>query len=175
MCRVGKNLSPIGAPTRFHVGNLGSYREVSRRGRATVFRVLHALLGGALIGAAATIYWVFNQRVAGVSGVVAGALRDRGDRRERLLFLAGLVAAGALATLVKGVPAPAGQAPAPLVLAGLLVGFGTRLGGGCTSGHGVCGLSRLQARSLVATATFFTAGVVTVLAVTRLAPGWGVP
>jgi uncharacterized membrane protein YedE/YeeE len=136
--------------------------------------VLQSLLGGALIGAAATIYWAFNHRVAGVSGVVAGALRDRGDRRERLLFLAGLVAAGVVASLAKRAPSPVGQATTPLLLAGLLVGFGTRLGGGCTSGHGMCGLSRLQARSLVATVTFFAVGVLTVLAVTRLAPAWGV-
>jgi uncharacterized membrane protein YedE/YeeE len=136
--------------------------------------MLQSLLGGALIGAAATIYWGVNRRVAGVSGVLAGALRDGGDRRERLLFLGGLVAAGVLAALTRGVPAPVGQAATPLLAAGLLVGFGTRLGGGCTSGHGVCGLSRLQGRSLVATLTFIAAGVLTVAVASRLAPAWGV-
>jgi uncharacterized membrane protein YedE/YeeE len=136
--------------------------------------MLHSLLGGALIGAAATIYWVFNRRVAGVSGVLAGALRDRGERRERLLFLGGLAAAGLIATLVRGAPVPVAQAATPLLLAGVLVGFGTRLGGGCTSGHGVCGLSRLQVRSLVATLTFMAVGALTVFLVARLAPAWGV-
>jgi uncharacterized membrane protein YedE/YeeE len=136
--------------------------------------VLQSLLGGALIGAAATIYWVFNGRVAGVSGVLSGALHERGDRRERVLFLAGLVAAGVLATVARGAPVPVGQDVMPLLLAGALVGFGTRLGGGCTSGHGVCGLSRLQARSLIATVTFIGAGVLTVLAVSQLAPAWSV-
>jgi uncharacterized membrane protein YedE/YeeE len=136
--------------------------------------MLKSLLGGALIGAAATIYWVANRRVAGVSGVLAAALRDRGQRRERLLFLAGLVAAGVAATLLGKAPAAVGQGATPLLLAGVLVGFGTRLGGGCTSGHGVCGLSRLSARSLVAVVTFIATGVLTVLLVSHLAPAWGV-
>jgi uncharacterized membrane protein YedE/YeeE len=136
--------------------------------------VLRGLIGGALIGAAATLYWVVNGRVAGVSGVLTGALRGRGDRAERVLFLLGLVAAGAVAALLgRGVPA-SGQAAAPLLAAGALVGFGTRLGGGCTSGHGVCGLGRLQARSLVATLTFMALGAATVFVVARVAPGWSV-
>jgi uncharacterized membrane protein YedE/YeeE len=136
--------------------------------------MLKSLLGGALIGAAATIYWVANRRVAGVSGVLAGALRDRGQRRERQLFLGGLVAAGVAAALLGHAPAAVGQGATPLLLAGVLVGFGTRLGGGCTSGHGVCGLSRLSARSLVAVVTFIAAGMLTVLLVSQLAPAWGV-
>jgi uncharacterized membrane protein YedE/YeeE len=136
--------------------------------------MLKSLLGGALIGAAATIYWVANRRVAGVSGVLAGALRDRGQRRERQLFLGGLVAAGFAAALLGHAPAAVGQGATPLLLAGVLVGFGTRLGGGCTSGHGVCGLSRLSARSLVAVVTFIAAGMLTVLLVSQLAPAWGV-
>jgi len=136
--------------------------------------VLRALMGGALIGAAATVYWAFNGRVAGVSGVLAGALRERGERRERVLFLVGLMAAGAVATLVRGGAAVSGQAAAPLVVAGVLVGFGTRLGGGCTSGHGVCGLSRFSRRSLVATVTFMAVAAATVFVVTHAAPAWSV-
>jgi len=136
--------------------------------------VLRPLIGGALIGAAATLYWVANGRVAGVSGVLAGALRERGQRRERLLFLAGLAIAGLVATLV-GAGGPASrQAALPLLLAGVLVGFGTRVGGGCTSGHGVCGLSRSSGRSLVATLTFVAAGAVTVFLVFHLVPVWSV-
>jgi uncharacterized membrane protein YedE/YeeE len=136
--------------------------------------MLKSLLGGALIGAAATIYWVANGRVAGVSGVLAAALRERGRRDERVLFLVGLAAAGLLAALARGAAGAPTQAAAPLLAAGLLVGFGTRLGGGCTSGHGVCGLSRLQARSLLATLVFMATGVLTVLVLARVAPHWGV-
>jgi uncharacterized protein len=136
--------------------------------------MLRALIGGALIGAAASIYWFANGRVAGVSGVLAGALRDKGERRERVLFLVGLVGAGLGAALLGARPASLGQGATPLLLAGGLVGFGTRLGGGCTSGHGVCGLSRLSARSLVATVTFMLAGVVTVFAVAHALPAWSV-
>jgi uncharacterized membrane protein YedE/YeeE len=133
------------------------------------------LIGGALIGAAATWYWFGVGRVAGVSGVLARALREREDRLPRVLFLAGLFAAGIAATLLGARPAPAEQAGTPLMLAGLLVGFGTRLGSGCTSGHGVCGLSRFSRRSLVATLTFVAVGMLTVFVVARVAPGWSVP
>jgi uncharacterized protein len=136
--------------------------------------MLRALIGGALIGAAATFYWFANGRVAGVSGVLAGALRERGDRRERVLFLAGLVAAGVVAVLLGARPTAMGQGATPLLLAGVLVGFGTRLGGGCTSGHGVCGLSRFSARSLVATLTFMAMGVLTVFVVAHTLPAWSV-
>ncbi|HVZ75296.1 MAG TPA: YeeE/YedE family protein [Polyangia bacterium] len=136
---------------------------------------LRALLGGALIGAAASVYWFANRRVAGVSGVLAGALRERSDRGARVPFLVGLVIAGVVAALVGARPAAVGQAPAPLLIAGVLVGFGTRLGGGCTSGHGVCGLSRGSRRSLVAVLTFMAAAALTVLVVGHVAPGWSVP
>jgi uncharacterized membrane protein YedE/YeeE len=139
--------------------------------------MLRGLIGGALIGLAATLYWFINGRVAGVSGILSGAMRERQDRdgwSDRVLFLLGLVAAGVFATLVTS-PAPgSSQTTLPLVVAGALVGFGTRLGGGCTSGHGVCGLSRLSKRSLVATLTFVAAGAVTVFVVARVAPGWSV-
>jgi hypothetical protein len=136
--------------------------------------MFRALLGGVLIGAAATIYWFVNGRVAGVSGVLSGALRERGDRGDRVLFLLGLVAAGVAATLARGGAAGGAQAALPLVLAGALVGFGTRLGGGCTSGHGVCGLARLRKRSLVAVLTFIACGALTVFVVARVLPDWGV-
>jgi uncharacterized protein len=136
--------------------------------------MLRALIGGALIGAAATVYWFANGRVAGVSGVLAGALRDRGDRRDRVLFLTGLVAAGVGAVLLGARRTAIGQGATPLLLAGVLVGFGTRLGGGCTSGHGVCGLSRFSARSLVATLTFMAMGVITVFVVAHAVPAWSV-
>src|SRR5262245_43504373 len=130
--------------------------------------MLMGLLGGALIGLAATVYWLATGRTAGVSGIVAGALRERDVRGQRLAFLAGLIAVGLLASFF-GSPVGTGPYPtAVLVIAGLLVGFGTRLGGGCTSGHGVCGISRFSIGSIVATLTFIAAGVVTVAIATRL-------
>jgi hypothetical protein len=134
-----------------------------------------AVLGGVLVGLAATLYWVANRRVAGVSGIVRGALAggDAGSRREPLAFLAGLVSAGAVGALFRAAPhAAEAQPTAVLVLAGLLVGFGTAVGGGCTSGHGVCGVARLRPRSLIATATFVAVGALTVALVARLLPGW---
>ena len=124
--------------------------------------MLTGLVGGALIGLAATVYLLATGRVAGVSGIVAGALGDREARGERIAFLAGLVGAGLIAAAVSS---PAGAHPYPtavLIVAGVLVGTGTRIGGGCTSGHGVCGISRLSIASLVATATFIATGAATV-------------
>ena len=110
------------------------------------------LLGGILIGLAATVYLLATGRVAGISGILAGALGNRTARGERIAFLAGLIGAGLIAAVVAS-PAAATSASTPvLIVAGVLVGFGTRIGGGCTSGHGVCGLSRLSRASLVATA-----------------------
>ena len=122
-------------------------------------------LGGAFIGLAATVLLCTHGRVAGVSGMLGGAL-DSGepDRRLRLAFLGGLVVAGLLARWVWPEAVTAGReaSPAVLIAAGLLVGYGTRLGGGCTSGHGVCGVSRGSLRSVTATAIFITAGMVAV-------------
>jgi uncharacterized protein len=132
-----------------------------------------ALLGGALIGLAATLYWRANQRVAGVSGILRGALLASGDRAVPIAFLFGLVLAGAFAAVRGGAASVvdvSGGALPVLVLAGVLVGVGTRVGGGCTSGHGVCGLSRLSRRSLVATVTFIATGALTVLVVSRWLP-----
>jgi uncharacterized membrane protein YedE/YeeE len=132
-----------------------------------------ALGGGALIGLAATILWVSLGRVAGVSGVwgeiLAPATRDRG---WRVAFVAGMVVAGVVAAMVS--PSAITRSPAPLAmvaLGGLLVGFGTRLGTGCTSGHGVCGLARFSRRSLLAVMTFMLTGGVTV-AIVRTLGGW---
>jgi uncharacterized membrane protein YedE/YeeE len=141
-----------------------------------------AVAGGVLIGAAATIYWRANHRVAGVSGVLRTALLDRDDRGNAVPFLLGLVVAGALAALVGSAGGSAGvvsggarAGTAVLAAAGLLVGVGTRVGGGCTSGHGVCGLSRLSRRSLAATLTFIATGAATVLVVSRWLPALRLP
>ena len=124
---------------------------------------LLGLLGGALIGVASAILLVAHGRIAGISGILgASVARSTSDRDWRLAFLGGLLAAGVVGALVA--PAAIGATVRPLgvvAIAGLLVGFGTRLGGGCTSGHGVCGLSRLSGRSLVAVATFMTTGALT--------------
>ncbi|WEF32550.1 YeeE/YedE family protein [Pseudoduganella chitinolytica] len=129
-----------------------------------------SLAGGLLIGAAAALLILLNGRIAGISGIVGGLLRaPRADRRWRLAFLAGLLLA---APLWRGVAPLPGVHPvaggAAVLLAGLLVGFGTRLGAGCTSGHGVCGLARLSPRSLAATATFMLAGAVIVFVLRHL-------
>lgn len=130
----------------------------------THFTPWTALAGGLLIGIATAAFVLFNGRVAGISGILGGLLRPaRGDIAWRVAFLAGLVCAPLAYTLVA--PLPETQIDASnvtLVAAGLLVGLGTRYGAGCTSGHGVCGLSRLSPRSLVATASFMLAGFVTV-------------
>jgi uncharacterized membrane protein YedE/YeeE len=125
------------------------------------FTPFSALIGGALIGLAASALLYFNNRIAGISGIVAGLIRpERGAVAWRAAFVVGLLLGGAgLAFLANGAIAPSPRGPAVLAAAGLLVGFGTRLGGGCTSGHGVCGLSRLSRRSLVATVTFMATGV----------------
>ena len=123
-----------------------------------------AALGGLLIGVAAAALILFNGRIAGISGIVGGLLRpQRGDIDWRLAFVAGLIAASLLYRMWAPLPPIQIEAtPLVLVIAGVLVGFGTRLGSGCTSGHGVCGLSRLSPRSMVATAIFMAAGFLTV-------------
>ncbi len=133
--------------------------------------MLYGFLGGALIGLAATVYLLATGRVAGISGILAGALGDRALRAERLAFLAGIVAAGLVAAVVSTPASATPYATPVLIAAGLLVGFGTRVGGGCTSGHGVCGISRLSLSSLVATATFMATGAVTVAIATRVLAG----
>ncbi len=124
-----------------------------------------ALLGGALIGLSAALLWIANGRIAGISGIVGGVLAPaRGDAAWRATFLAGLIAAPLLYRAT-GRALPDLATPAPLIVviaAGLLVGFGTRLGSGCTSGHGVCGIARLSPRSLAAASVFLITAAVTV-------------
>jgi uncharacterized membrane protein YedE/YeeE len=122
-------------------------------------------LGGMLIGLATVLLLALNGRIAGVSGILSGAVTapDRFDRSWRLLFILGLMAGAALYRVFSGALPVQIEAGTPtLVGAGLLVGFGTRLGSGCTSGHGVCGLARLSPRSLAATITFMLFGMLTV-------------
>lgn len=120
-----------------------------------------SLIGGVLIGISSALFILANGRIAGISGILGGLLRpSAGDVRWRIAFLLGLLAAPALAYLFIPYEAPTIEAgTGTLIAAGLLVGVGTRYGGGCTSGHGVCGLSRLSPRSLVATLAFMGAGV----------------
>ncbi|WP_222622920.1 YeeE/YedE family protein [Ramlibacter cellulosilyticus] len=129
-----------------------------------------SLAGGVLLGVASAAFILFNGRILGISGIVGGLLGPKpGDAGWRIAFLLGMLAAPFTFALL----APAGFLAAPridagygaLVAAGLLVGFGTRHGSGCTSGHGVCGLSRLSPRSLVATLAFMAAGFLTVFLV----------
>ncbi len=138
----------------------------------THFTPWHALGGGVLIGLAATMLILANGRVAGISGVLGGLLAPaRGERGWRLAFLAGLLAAPVLYSRLAPSPAPRIDAGgATLIVAGLLVGLGTRYGAGCTSGHGVCGLARLSPRSAAATAVFMALGFATVFALRHLAP-----
>ena len=138
------------------------------------FTPVSALLGGLLIGGAAVVLMAFSGRIAGISGIVGGLLAPRtGEVAWRVLFVAGLLAGAWLAGPLLGAPVPAGPAAGPVVIvaAGLLVGVGTRLGGGCTSGHGVCGLARLSTRSLAATALFMAAGMATVYVARHLLGG----
>ena len=129
-----------------------------------------ALIGGMLIGLAAAMFALLNGRVAGISGVLGGLLKPtRGDIGWRVAFVAGLVGASLVYGLFATLPAMQIDASyGALVIAGLLVGVGTRYGSGCTSGHGVCGLSRLSLRSLVATLAFMSAGFVTVFVLRHL-------
>ena len=134
------------------------------------FTPQQSLLGGLLIGLATAMLWLLNGRIAGISGITAGVLISSGaERLWRLAFVLGLVLSSWVWLLLA--PLPEVQVTSNyqlLALAGLLVGFGARLGSGCTSGHGICGLSRLSVRSLVATVTFMTVAVVTVFIVRHL-------
>jgi uncharacterized membrane protein YedE/YeeE len=139
------------------------------------FTPLSALAGGALIGLAAGLLILLSGRIAGISGILGGLLSPRtGDIGWRLAFVAGILATPLLAAPFIELRAPTIEAShAVLVGAGLLVGFGTRLGAGCTSGHGVCGLARLSPRSVAATVCFMFAGVATVYVVRHLLGGGG--
>jgi uncharacterized membrane protein YedE/YeeE len=129
---------------------------------------MHALAGGVLIGLASSALWLLNGRVAGISGITGGLLaRPTADTGWRLLFVGGLVTGGVLLRVVVAEPfgGLAGMPPAMLLAAGFLVGLGASLGNGCTSGHGVCGVSRGSPRSIVATLTFMAVGALTVFVV----------
>jgi len=141
----------------------------------TSFTPISAFLGGCLIGLAAVVLMALNGRIAGISGIVQGAVEGpRGERGWRWVFVGGLVL-GAFLTLALRDPGftPRTGYPVWLVIcAGLLVGVGTRLGSGCTSGHGVCGIARWSTRSIVATLAFMCTGFVTVYIARHVA---GVP
>ncbi len=129
------------------------------------FTPFSALLGGLLIGGAATLMLWANGRIAGISGIVGGILISAyGDRLWRILFIIGLLGGGLLTMLVSSAALDLQLQASPMLtaVAGLLVGIGTRMGSGCTSGHGICGIARFSKRSFTATAIFITAGVVTV-------------
>ena len=129
-----------------------------------------SLAGGALIGLAVAIFVLLNGRVAGISGVLGGLLKPtKGDVAWRAAFVGGLLAAPLAYVLIAAAPTLQIDAGfGAIALAGLLVGVGTRYGSGCTSGHGVCGLSRMSRRSLVATVAFMAAGFVTVFVIRHL-------
>lgn len=126
--------------------------------------IVLALIGGALIGLAASLLLIFSGRVAGVSGIVFRSLSAKGDRAWRWTFLLGLFAGGFALHLFypQSVTIPENYHFFQIVLAGLLVGFGSALGNGCTSGHGVCGISRLSMRSILATMSFMASGAIMV-------------
>ncbi|MCE9550880.1 MAG: YeeE/YedE family protein [Betaproteobacteria bacterium] len=123
-----------------------------------------SLAGGVLIGLATAMFLLLNGRIAGISGILGGLLRPtKGDIGWRIAFVAGLIFSPIAFSVAAPLPTVQIDADAAsLIMAGLLVGIGTRYGSGCTSGHGVCGLSRLSPRSMVATALFMLAGFVTV-------------
>lgn len=128
------------------------------------FTPWHSFSGGLVIGAATVLLLAFNGRIAGISGIVGGLLNPaRGDIAWRIAFVAGLLVSPLVFSLITPLPNVQIEASySMLIVAGLLVGLGTRYGSGCTSGHGVCGLSRRSPRSIVATAAFMFAGFVTV-------------
>jgi uncharacterized protein len=125
---------------------------------------LGGLIGGALIGLAAVLLLALNGRIAGISGILGGLITStgRGDRYWRCAFIFGLLAGAGLYALTSGLPLQLQARGPTLLVAGLLVGVGTRLGSGCTSGHGVCGLARRSPRSLRATMVFMVAAALTV-------------
>jgi uncharacterized membrane protein YedE/YeeE len=138
------------------------------------FTPISALIGGAMIGAAAAILLILNGRIAGISGIVGETLAlPKGDLAWRLAFIVGLIAGPVVVQLVRGaaLPVQLEAGLAVLIAGGVLVGVGTRLGAGCTSGHGVCGLGRLSGRSIVATLTFLLTAGVTVFVARHLIGG----
>jgi uncharacterized membrane protein YedE/YeeE len=135
------------------------------------FTPIPSLLGGMILGVAATLYVLLHGRILGISGIVSGLLHPKaGDWSWRLAFALGLLTSSFLAALIFGI-FPVIEVDAnwlTVIVAGLLVGFGVQYGSGCTSGHGICGLSRLSPRSLVATLSFMTAGFLVVFIIRHL-------
>ncbi|MFW1460513.1 YeeE/YedE family protein [Vibrio parahaemolyticus] len=124
-----------------------------------------SLFGGILLGISATILLLVNGKIAGISGIVNGIMSPKkGDYSWRLLFAVGMIAGGLISVLMLGVavPSTANLSLGMVIAAGLLVGIGTRLGNGCTSGHGICGMGRLSKRSIVATCVFMSVAGLTV-------------
>ena len=138
------------------------------------FTPLSAAVGGALIGLASVLLMLLAGRIAGISGILGATLGlGTGDRAWRLAFIAGLILAP-VAAMLAGYRVPVPQMPTSwivIVAAGLLVGFGARLGGGCTSGHGVCGIARLSKRSIAATMIFMGAAVIVVFVMRHVVGG----
>lgn len=129
------------------------------------FTPVSALLGGALIGISVTLLLLFNGRIAGISGILNGVfILPRNEKTWRILFLLGLILGAAMFNqLMPNFFSPRQNYPFWLLVSGgLLVGFGTRMGSGCTSGHGICGIARLSIRSILATLTFMASGIFTV-------------
>jgi uncharacterized membrane protein YedE/YeeE len=167
---VGKIANGVGASLVAEHGDFAHPTELTRGDRImSPSDLVPAATGGALIGLSAVLLMWLTGRIAGISGIVGGVLTGQStDKGWRLAFLGGLVAAPLLLGLIGRGPAEP-QMPASwlvVVLGGLLVGFGTRLGGGCTSGHGLCGVARLSPRSIAATAIFMVTAML-VVAVTR--------
>ena len=129
------------------------------------FTPVSGLVGGLLIGLAVTLMLLLNGRIAGISGIVGGLLAPKdGDTGWRVAFVVGLLIGAMAYILAVGGPAPVDvlASPPAILVGGLLVGFGTRLGSGCTSGHGLCGMARISRRSMVASAVFFGVAMLTV-------------
>ena len=128
------------------------------------FTPVSAFVGGSLIGFAAFLFFVFNGRIAGVSSIASDSIIKNENRFDNILFLSGLIIGPVIYSLSgKNIESVLTNSFPLLIASGLLVGFGTKLGNGCTSGHGVCGISRFSIRSIVATIAFITTGVITVL------------
>ena len=128
------------------------------------FTPVSAFVGGSLIGFAAFLFFVFNGRIAGVSSIASDSIIKNENRFDNILFLSGLIIGPVIYSLSgKDIESVLNNSFPLLIAGGLLVGFGTKIGNGCTSGHGVCGISRFSIRSIVATIAFITTGVITVL------------
>ena len=128
------------------------------------FTPISAFVGGSLIGFAAFLFFIFNGRIAGVSSIASDSIIKNENRFDNILFLLGLIIGPIIYSLLGNqIESFLTNSLPLLIFGGLLVGFGTKIGNGCTSGHGVCGISRFSIRSLVATIAFITTGVITVL------------